>query len=60
MGEPLMISDIIKLLNSIKEQHGDIKVGAWSNGITKFIRSVKYTKAENTNVEAVVLQWWEE
>lgn len=60
MGEPLTISEIIKLLNSIKEQHGDIKVGTWSNGILKFIRSVKYIKAENMNDEAVVLQWWDE
>lgn len=60
MDEPLTISEIIKLLNSIKEQHGDIKVGTWSNGILKFIRFVKYIKAENMNDEAVVLQWWEE
>lgn len=55
MGDPLTISEVIKLLNSIKEQHRDIKVGTWSDGILKFIRSVKYIKAENTNVEAAYL-----
>ena len=60
MDDSLTISQIIKLLNSIKEEHGDIKVGMWSDGILKFIRSAKYIKAENTNNEAVALQWWEE
>ena len=60
MDDSLTISEIIKLLNSIKEEHGDIKVGMWSDGILKFIRSAKYIKAENTNNEAVALQWWEE
>ena len=60
MDDSLTISQIIKLLNSIKEEHGDIKVGTWSDGILKFIRSAKYIKAENTNNEAVALQWWEE
>lgn len=58
MDDSLTISEIIKLLNSIKEEHGDIKVGTWSDGILKFIRSTKYIKAENTNNEAVALQWW--
>ena len=60
MSEPLKISEIIEQLTAIKEEHGDIKVGTWSDGILKFIRSAQYIKAENTNNEAVALQWWEE
>lgn len=64
MEEPLKISELIDKLNSIKEEHGDIKVGTWSNGIVKFIRSVKYITAENYKGEVidscVELQWWDE
>ena len=60
MSEPLKISEIIEQLTAIKEEYGDIKVGTWSDGILKFIRSIQYIKSENTKNEAVVLQWWEE
>lgn len=55
MEEPLKISEIIEQLSKIKEEHGDLLIGTWSDGIVKFIRSAKYIKAENTNHEAVVL-----
>lgn len=62
--EPLKISELIDKLNSIKEKHGDIKVGTWNDGIVKFIRSAKYIEAENDKGEitnsCVVLQWWDE
>lgn len=60
MGEPLKISDVIKLLNKIENERGDIYVGTWDDGILKYIRGVKYVKAVNTGNEAVALQWWEE
>lgn len=64
MNEALKISEIIALLNVIKDLHGDIKVGTWSDGIIKFIRSVKYTEATDNNNKVVdsaaILQWWEE
>ncbi len=64
MGEPLKISELIEKLNAVKEKYGDIKVGTWSNGIVKFIRSVKYITAENDKGEVtdscVELQWWDE
>lgn len=55
MGEPLKISEIINLLNSIKNEHGDIKIGTWSDGILKFIRSVKYIETEDHSNSAAVL-----
>lgn len=62
--EPLKISELIDRLNSIKEKHGDIKVGTWNDGIVKFIRSAKYIEAENDKGEitnsCVALQWWDE
>lgn len=62
--KPLKISELIDKLNSIKEKHGDIKVGTWDDGIVKFIRSAKYIEAENDNGEitnsCVALQWWDE
>lgn len=62
--EPLKINELIDKLNSIKEKHGDIKVGTWNDGIVKFIRSAKYIEAENDKGEitnsCVVLQWWDE
>ncbi len=64
MGEVLKISEIIALLNAIKDLHGDIKVGTWNDGIVKFIRSIRYTEATDDNNKVVdsvaVLQWWEE
>ena len=64
MEKPLKISELIDELNSIKEKNGDIKVGTWDDGIVKFIRSVKYTTAENDKGEitnsCVMLQWWDE
>lgn len=64
MSEPLKISEIIELLNSIKDKHGDIKVGTWAGGITKFIRSVKFVEAEDYTGKiidsCVALQWWDE
>ena len=60
MGETLKISEIINLLNSIKNEHGDIKIGTWSDGILKFIRSVKYIETEDHSNNAAVLQWWKE
>lgn len=62
--KPLKISELIDKLNSIKEKHGDIKVGTWNDGIVKFIRSAKYIEAENDKGEitnsCVALQWWYE
>lgn len=64
MKEALKISEIIALLNNIKDVHGDIKVGTWNDGILRFIRSIKYTEAVDSNDKvidsAAVLQWWEE
>lgn len=64
MEEPLKISKIIEMLNSIKNEHGDIKVGTWSNGIMKFIQSVKFIEAEDYTGNIVdncaALQWWDE
>lgn len=60
MNEPLKISEIIDLLNSIKVKHGDIKIGTWNDGILKFIRSVKYIETTDHSNCAAVLQWWEE
>lgn len=64
MEEPMKISDAIKKLTELKEKHGNIKIGTWSNGICKFIRSIKYLEAtdENDNVvdTCVYLQWWDE
>lgn len=62
MNEPLRISEIIKELNTIKDAHGDIKIGTFNDGIIKFIRSVDFIEAtdENDNVvdSCAVLQWW--
>lgn len=62
--EPLIISELIKKLEAIKEKRGDIKVGTWNDGIVKFIRSVKYIEAVNDAGEVtnncVTLQWWDE
>lgn len=62
--EPLKISGIIEKLNTIKEKHGDIKVGTWAGGITKFIRSVKFIEATDYTGKicdcCAYLQWWEE
>lgn len=41
MEEPLKISEAINLLNTIKEEHGDINIGTWNDGILRFIRSIK-------------------
>lgn len=64
MEEPLKISKIIEMLDSIKNKHGDIKVGTWSDGIIKFIRSVKFIEAEDHTGNIVdscaALQWWDE
>lgn len=60
MGEPLKISEIIDLLNSIKAEYGDVKVGTWNDGILRFIRSVKYIETTDHSDCAAVLQWWEE
>lgn len=64
MEEPLKISKIIEILDSIKSEHGDIKVGTWSDGIIKFIRSVKFIEAEDHTGKIVnscaALQWWDE
>ena len=60
MGETLKISEAIELLNSIKDQHGDIKLGTWNDGILRFIRSVKYIETADHSNCAAVLQWWEE
>lgn len=64
MEESLKISKIIEMLNSIKNEHGDIKVGTWADGILKFIRSVKFIEAKDytgTIVDScVALQWWDE
>lgn len=55
MGETLKISEIINLLNSIKNEHGDIKIGTWADGILRFIRSVKYIETEDHSNSAAVL-----
>lgn len=64
MEEPLKISKIIEMLDSIKTKYGDIKVGTWSGGIIKFIRSVKFIEAEDHTGKIVdncaALQWWNE
>lgn len=60
MNEPLKISEVIDILNSIKAKYGDIKLGTWSDGILKFIRSVKYIETSDHSNCAAVLQWWEE
>lgn len=64
MGEPLIISELIKKLEAIKEKCGDIKVGTWSDGIIKFIRSIKVLEATDVNDNVVdtcvELQWWDE
>ena len=60
MGETLKISEAIELLNSIKDQHGDIKIGTWNDGILRFIRSIKYIETTDHSNCAAVLQWWEE
>lgn len=60
MNEPLKISEIIDLLNSIKAEHGDIKLGTWADGILRFIRSIKYIETTDHSDCAAVLQWWEE
>lgn len=60
MDEPLKISEVIDILNSIKAEHGDIKLGTWSDGILKFIRSVKYIETSDHSNCAAVLQWWED
>lgn len=52
------------MLDSIKTKYGDIKVGTWSDGIIKFIRSVKFIEAEDHTGKIVdncaALQWWNE
>lgn len=60
MGESLKISEVIDILNSIKAEHGDIKLGTWNDGILRFIRSVKYIETTDHSNCAAVLQWWEE
>ena len=61
MEEPLKISEIIKQLEAIQKEHGDVWVGTWSNGIVKYIRSVKFKQAENNpSKKCAFLQWWEE
>ena len=62
--KPLLISELIKKLEVIKEKHGDIKIGTWNDGIVKFIRSIRYMEAVNDAGEVtnncVALQWWDE
>lgn len=64
MGEPLIISELIKKLEAIKEKRGDIKVGTWNDGIIKFIRSIRVLEATDANGDvvdtSVELQWWDE
>jgi hypothetical protein len=61
MEEPLKISEIIEQLKVIQKKYGDIQVGTWSDGIVKYIRSVKFQQAENNpNAKCAFLQWWEE
>lgn len=59
-SEPLTISQIIRKLKDIKEKHGDICVGTWNDGILRFIRSIRYIEAKNTNKKACVLQWFDD
>lgn len=60
MGEPLRISEVIDILNSIKAKHGDIKLGVFAGGILRFIRSVKYIETTDHSNCAAVLRWWKE
>jgi hypothetical protein len=64
MEEPMKISDAIKRLTELKDKHGDIKIGTWSDGICKYIRSIKYIEATDYTGKVVdscaYLQWWDE